>query len=252
MFYRFVVYYKKQQKLIVAFSYLDKLAYIWDITTCQRVKKLKGHQSFINSIGYSRIGKDMMCTGSDDGTVKIWDRRKRGEVMTFESTYQVLSCCFNSSSDAIFSGGIDNSIKMWDLRKQEISLRLDGHLDSPTGLELSADGAYLASNSMDSTIRIWDIRPYFNGVDRCVKLLQGHQHNFEKNLLRVAWSPDGKRISCGSADKHVYIWDIATRKMLYRLPGHLGSVNEVDFHPTEPIIASCSSDKTVFLGEIEP
>jgi WD40 repeat protein len=63
MFYRFVVYYKKQQKLIVAFSYLDKLAYIWDITTCQRVKKLKGHQSFINSICYSRIVKDMMCTG---------------------------------------------------------------------------------------------------------------------------------------------------------------------------------------------
>jgi Prp8 binding protein len=231
---------------------LDKLAYIWDITTCQRVKKLKGHQSFVNSIGYSRIGKDMICTGSDDGTVKVWDRRTRGEVMTFESTYQVLSCCFNASSDAVFSGGIDNTIKMWDIRKQEVSLRLDGHLDSPTGLELSQDGAYLASNSMDSTIRIWDIRPYFNGVDRCIKLLQGHQHNFEKNLLRVAWSPDGKRISCGSADKHVYIWDVVTRKILYRLPGHLGSVNEVDFHPMEPIIASCSSDKTVFLGEIEP
>jgi len=252
MFYRFVknkiVYF-----IFFFFSiYLDKLAYIWDITTCQRVKKLKGHQSFVNSIGYSRIGKDMMCTGSDDGTVKVWDRRKRGEVMTFESTYQVLTCCFNGSSDAVFSGGIDNTIKMWDLRKQEISLRLDGHLDSPTGLELSPDGAYLASNSMDSTIRIWDIRPYFNGVDRCIKLLQGHQHNFEKNLLRVAWSPDGKRISCGSADKHVYVWDLATRKILYRLPGHLGSVNEVDFHPTEPIIASGSSDKTVFLGEIEP
>ncbi|CAF4969598.1 unnamed protein product, partial [Rotaria sp. Silwood1] len=229
-----------------------KLAYIWDITICQRVKKLKGHQSFVNSIGYSRIGKDMICTGSDDRTVKIWDRRKRGEVMTFDSEYQVLAYCFNSSSDAIFSDGIDNTIKIWDLRKQDVSLRLGGHLDSPTGLELSYDGSYLASNSMDSTMCIWDIRPYFNGVDRCIKLLQGHQHNFEKNLLRVARSPDGKRISCGSADKHVYIWDIATRKILYRLPGHLGSVNEVDFHPNESIITSCSSDKTVFLGEIEP
>ncbi|CAF4817775.1 unnamed protein product, partial [Rotaria sp. Silwood2] len=99
--------------------------------------------------------KDMICTGSDDRTVKVWDRRKR---------------------DAIFSGGIDNTVKIWDLRKQDVSLRLDGHLNSPTGLELSYDGSYLASNSMDSTIRIWDIRPYFNGVDRCIKLLQGHQH----------------------------------------------------------------------------
>ncbi|CAF1606328.1 unnamed protein product, partial [Didymodactylos carnosus] len=123
---------------------------------------------------------------------------------------------------------------------------------SPTGMELSPDGSYLASNSMDSTIRIWDIRPYIQTQERCIKLLQGHQHNFEKNLLRCSWSPDGKRISCGSADKNVYIWDVATRKILYRLPGHLGSVNEVDFHPHEPIIGSASSDKNVYLGEIEP
>lgn len=237
---------------MIHFSFdLDKLAYIWDINSCERVKKLKGHTSFVNSVGYSRTGKDMLCTGSDDTTVRIWDRRKRGEVMKFDCKYQVLSCCFNGTSDAVFTAGIDNTIKMWDLRKQDISLRLEGHLDSPTGLELSADGSYLASNGMDSTVRIWDIRPYFNGADRCIKIFQGHQHNFEKNLLRVAWSPDGKRISCGSADKQVYIWEVATRQILYRLPGHLASVNEVDFHPNEPIIASASSDKTVFLGEIE-
>jgi WD40 repeat protein len=31
-----------------------------------------------------------------------------------------------------------------------------------------------------------------------------------------------------------------------------GTVNEVAFHPDEPIIASCSSDKKIYLGEIEP
>ncbi|CAF1646407.1 unnamed protein product, partial [Didymodactylos carnosus] len=106
----------------------DKLAFIWDIATCQRVKKLKGHKSFVNSVSYSRTGKEMLCTGSDDGTVKIWDRRKRGEVMTLECTYQVLTCCYSSTSEAVISGGIDNSIKIWDLRKQQVSQRLDGHL----------------------------------------------------------------------------------------------------------------------------
>ena len=28
----------------------------------------------------------------------------------------------------------------------------------------------------------------------------------------------------------VYIWDTSTRKLLYKLPGHSGSVNEVVFH----------------------
>ena len=48
------------------------------------------------------------------------------------------------------------------------------------------------------------------------------------------------------------VWDTTSRKILYRLPGHNGSVNEVVFHPKEPIIASASSDRTIFLGEIEP
>ena len=37
----------------------------------------------------------------------------------------------------------------------------------------------------------------------------------------------------------------------YKLPGHNGSVNEVSFHPKEPIIASAGSDKKIYLGEIE-
>ncbi|CAI0557029.1 unnamed protein product [Linum tenue] len=48
----------------------------------------------------------------------------------------------------------------------------------------------------------------------------------------------------------VYIWDTTTRRILYKLPGHTGSVNECVFHPTEPILGSCSSDKQIYLGEI--
>lgn len=81
---------------------------------------------------------------------------------------------------------------------------------------------------------IWDIRP-FAPHDRCYKTIQGHQHNFEKNLLKASWSPDGTKVSAGSADRFVYIWDSTSRRILYKLPGHLGSVNEVVFHPNEPI-----------------
>ncbi len=63
----------------------------------------------------------------------------------------------------------------------------------------------------------------------------GHSHNFEKNLLRVAWSPDSQLISAGSGDKFLYIWEFESSKIAYKLPGHTGSINDVDFHPNEPI-----------------
>jgi len=39
-------------------------------------------------------------------------------------------------------------------------LRLQGHLDTITGMRVSPDGAYLLTNAMDCTLRIWDLRPY--------------------------------------------------------------------------------------------
>lgn len=59
--------------------------------------------------------------------------------------------------------------------------------------------------------------------------------SLSQNLLRCAWSPDGSRVAAGSGDRFVYVWDTTSRRVVYKLPGHAGSVNEVDFHPTEPI-----------------
>ncbi|NWR38897.1 SNR40 protein, partial [Tachuris rubrigastra] len=212
----------------------DKTVAVWDSETGERVKRLKGHTSFVNSCYPARRGPQLVCTGSDDGTVKLWDIRKKAAVQTFQNTYQVLAVTFNDTSDQIISGGIDNDIKVWDLRQNKLTYTMRGHADSVTGLSLSSEGSYLLSNAMDNTVRIWDVRP-FAPKERCVKIFQGNVHNFEKNLLRCSWSPDGSKIAGGSADRFVYVWDTTSRRILYKLPGHAGSVNELAFHPEEPI-----------------
>ncbi|XP_018603419.1 U5 small nuclear ribonucleoprotein 40 kDa protein [Scleropages formosus] len=228
----------------------DKTVAVWDSETGERIKRLKGHTSFVNSCYPARRGPQVVCTGSDDGTVKLWDIRKKASVHTFQNTYQVLAVTFNDTSDQIISGGIDNDIKVWDLRQNKLIYTMQGHGDSLTGLSLSSEGSYLLSNSMDNTVRVWDVRP-FAPKERCVKIFQGNVHNFEKNLLRCSWSPDGSKIAAGSADRFVYVWDTTSRRILYKLPGHAGSVNEVVFHPEEPIVLSASSDKRLYMGEIQ-
>lgn len=223
---------------------------LWDVVTGQRIKKFKGHTTFVNSVQGARRGPQMLVSGGDDSTIRLWDTRKRNNVATFNSKYQVTTVTFNDTAEQVLSGGIDNEIKVWDIRKKEILYTLRGHTDTVTGLSLSPDGSYILSNSMDNTIRIWDVRPYAP-QERCVKIFTGHQHNFEKNLLKCSWSPDGSKVAAGSADRFVYIWDTTSRRIIYKLPGHNGSVNDIQFHPKESIIVSGSSDKQVYLGEIE-
>ena len=109
----------------------------------------------------------------------------------------------------------------------------------------------LLSNSMDNTARIWDVRPFVAGGERQTMQLQGHNHGFEKLLLKSSWSPDGTLVGLGSSDCMVCVFDATSGSIKYRLPGHGGSVNEVAFHPKEPILGSCSSDRSVYLGEVD-
>ena len=59
-----------------------------------------------------------------------------------------------------------------------------------------------------------------------------------------------KLVSAGSADRTTNIWEVETGVLKHRLGGHTGSVNETTMHPGQNLIASGSSDRTVWLGEI--
>ncbi|XP_024963387.1 U5 small nuclear ribonucleoprotein 40 kDa protein-like [Cynara cardunculus var. scolymus] len=227
----------------------DKILRAWDVETGKQIKKMAEHSSFVNSCCPSRRGPPLIVSGSDDGTAKLWDMRQRGAIQTFPDKYLVITVGFSDASDKIYSGGIDNDVKVWDLKRNEVTMTLQGHQNMITGMQLNPDGSYLLTIGMDCTLRIWDMRPYA-AQNRCVKIMEGHQHNVEQNLLKCGWSPDGSKVTAGSSDRMVYIWDTTSRRILYKLPGHSGSVNECVFHPSQPIIGSCSSDKQIYLGEI--
>uniref|UniRef100_A0A0N5A2Y9 WD_REPEATS_REGION domain-containing protein n=1 Tax=Parastrongyloides trichosuri TaxID=131310 RepID=A0A0N5A2Y9_PARTI len=229
----------------------DKTVRVWDMDSGKCYRNYTSHTDIVNSVSFSRRGHQLVASASDDGRVLIHDYRQKLPCQEFanEGKYQFTAVTFNDTAEQVLCGGIDNDIQCWDLRKEKVLYKLEGHNDTITDIMLSPDGNYLLSNGMDICGTIWDVKPYCEG-SRALSYYVGHQHNFEKNLLKCAWSPDGKRISLGSSDGFHYIWDVQSSRVVYRLPGHSGSVNAVDFHPTEPIILSAGSDKQVFLGEI--
>jgi WD40 repeat protein len=114
-----------------------------------------------------------------------------------------------------------------------------GHTDTISSLQVSPDSQYLLSNAHDSTVRTWDIRP-FAPADRAVRTYDGAPTGLEKNLFRASWDSTGKKIAAGSGDRSVAVWDVVSGKLLNKLPGHKGAVNDVRFHPGgEPISKCC-------------
>nr|WJH19489.1 U5 small nuclear ribonucleoprotein 40 kDa protein (U5-40K) [Euglena gracilis] len=233
----------------------DRTVQVWDTTSLTRLKKIRGHDAIVNACCCTRRGNDMVASGADDASCKIWDMRApRRAAAALAGTYPVTAIRFSDQNDQLFACNTAGTVQVWELRKNEVSYELQGHLDVITGCSVSPDGNHLLTNSMDNTMRAWDVRPYVRGGDsqRCVRVFAGHAHGVDKNLLKCAWSPSGELVSTGSADNptHGYIFEFATGKVKYALPGHKATVNEVSFHPTEPIVISCSSDGTMYLGEL--
>jgi WD40 repeat protein len=89
------------------------------------------------------------------------------------------------------------------------------------------------------------VRP-FAPADRRLQTYDGAPTGQERNLLKASWDPKGEKIAAGSGDQSVAIWETRTGKLLNKLPGHRGAVNDVRFHPLgEPL---CKSDTLSFIS----
>ncbi|KAL3767481.1 hypothetical protein ACHAW5_006210 [Stephanodiscus triporus] len=185
---------------------------VYDVISGERIKRFMGHSGIVNAVDVSSEGSaSLAVSASDDCTCRLWDTRVRGETGRFEDKYQLTSVAYANDGNTVYTGGIDNCITAWDVRQMHKLMTMKGHTDTITCLALNRKGTHLLSNSMDGTLRSWDVRPFIDDASgkkkRHDKTFVGGTHNAEKGLLNCAWSADGTMVTGGSADRIVRIWD---------------------------------------------
>lgn len=70
-------------------------------------------------------------------------------------------------------------------------------------------------------------------------------------VLSLAFSPDGKWLATGSADKACRLWNVDKGVQVRVLGGHEGPVNAVAFSPDGKLLATGSEDTTVLLWDVD-
>lgn len=81
----------------------DKTVGVWDSETGERIKRLKGHTSFVNTCYPARRGPQLVCTGSDDGTVKVNINNNK------QHRYQILNfALFSNFCDIVTPAHLSN------------------------------------------------------------------------------------------------------------------------------------------------
>ncbi len=138
------------------------------------------------------------------------------------------------------AGQVENVLRQAVYQADEYN-RLSGHKAAVLGVDISPDSEFIASASVDKTIKLWRR----DGTE--IATLKGHQA-----IVRgVKFSPDGQFIASGSDDGTVKLWKL-DRAGTGALPlrtfqGHTAGIWAVAFSPDGQTIASASADKTVKL-----
>nr|CAG4645456.1 EOG090X0489 [Lynceus sp. MCZ IZ 141354] len=127
---------------------------IWDLKEQTNVADFPGHAGAITAISFSENGY-YLATTAEDSTIKLWDLRKLKNFKTIQldDGFEVKDLCFDQSGSYLAVAGSDVRVylcKQWDCLKV-----FNDHTALATGVRFGHHSRYLASVSMDRTLKLY-------------------------------------------------------------------------------------------------
>lgn len=145
-------------KTQIASSDFDGLVQVWDVTRNQVFADMREHQKRVWSVDFSNADPTKLASGSDDGTVKLWNINQTGSIGTIKTKANICSVQFSPGTDCTLAvGSADHNVYCYDLR----SLRtpwctLLGHKKTVSYVKF-LDSSTLVSASTDNTLKLWEL-----------------------------------------------------------------------------------------------
>jgi len=160
----------------------DNTAVLYDLTRVNPDKgatHLTGHLDDINDLAFSPDG-NWLATGSNDFTLRLYPMRR--------------------------SNFAEKVIVLKKEPATDYALAYDGHSDCITAVAFSPDSHWLASASLDGTIRLWSLPDEPRHLPVVLDAPEGR-------VTHLAFSPQGRWLTAVNANNQSFIWNLNPREL---------------------------------------
>ncbi|MQL92933.1 hypothetical protein Taro_025571 [Colocasia esculenta] len=229
----------------IASSDFEGVVQVWDVTRSQVYVEMKEHERRVWSVDFSLADPTKLASGSDDGTVKLWNINQaisllhlvyNGSIGTIRTKANVCSVQFPPDSGrSLAIGSADHRIYLYDLRNLRVPwCTLAGHTKTVSYVKF-VDSSTLVSASTDNTLKLWDLSMSNSRVvDSPLQTFTGHTN--VKNFVGLSIS-DGY-IATGSETNEVFVYHKA-----FPMP-----VLSFKFGSNDPLSGREADDGTQFIS----
>jgi RNA polymerase sigma factor (sigma-70 family) len=198
---------------------------LWDTATLAERPAYPGHRGAVNAVAF--VAGHGLASGGGDGALCFWDAAGGKESGRQEAHgEEVRALAVSPDGRTLVSAGGDGRVRVWDAVTHKELRQWAAHRGWVVDVALSPDGKTLATGAWaDHAIRLWTL----DGKEKLtIKLENGGNYG----NLPLCFSPDGKVLASGSADRTkntLYLWDAVTGRELRRIPEMVGDRRSLAF-----------------------
>ncbi|CAN8326517.1 unnamed protein product [Cochlearia groenlandica] len=190
----------------------------------------------------------LLLTGSLDETVKLWRADELDLVRTNTGhSLGVASVAAHPSGIIAASSSLDSFVRVFDVDTNATIAVLEAPPSEVWGMQFEPMGTILAvAGGSSASVKLWDTASWrlvsTLSIPRPETPKPSDKTSSKKFVLSVAWSPNGKRLACGSMDGTICVFDVERSKLLHQLEGHNMPVRSLVFSPVDPRLLFSGSD----------
>jgi U3 small nucleolar RNA-associated protein 15 len=130
----------------------DRTVRVWDLTEDVAKWTGIGHEDYIRSGCYLPGQEGMIVSGSYDQTVRLWDTRQAGPVLTFKHAAPVESVlAFNNATIASAAG---NEVSILNLAAGKVEQIVRSHQKTVTSLCTAQRNTQLLTSALDGHVKV--------------------------------------------------------------------------------------------------